>query len=557
MLLNLFIQNYALIQKLDIGFGEGMSVITGETGAGKSILLGALSIALGKRADTQVLYDKTRKCIVECQFNLKDYGLKEFFDEHEIDYDDLTCLRREINPAGKSRSFINDTPVNLNVLKDLGDRLVDIHSQHKTITLNKSDIQLAVVDQFAGNNPLLQQYRREYQEYLQLFRQIQELTDKDRQAREEQDYLQFQLNELESAGLRPGEAEALEGELSVLNNSGEIKVMLSQLSGILASSDDSILSRMAEMRSLFTQLSKYQIGLEAVIQRMESNYIDLKDIAGELEKAGASVNLDPVRMKEVSDRLDLLWQLFRKHRVNGTEELIGIRDATSARLSEISGLDEVLMKLKSASEEKLRAVKILSSGLSRARTRVTPEIEREIIKSLKLLGIPDANFAIRHELSGDFTPDGTDQMRFYFNANKGRELMELSRVASGGELSRLMLCVKSLISQRNLIPTIIFDEVDMGVSGPIAGKVAGMLQGLSSHMQVIVITHLPQIASVGRVHYNVFKETGTSSPETRIRILNREERIAEIAKMLSGTVTTIAATDAARELLSQTGGTAP
>jgi DNA repair protein RecN (Recombination protein N) len=556
MLLNLFIQNYALIQKLDIGFGEGMSVITGETGAGKSILLGALAIALGKRADTQVLYDKTRKCIVDCEFNLMDYGLKDFFDEHGIDYDDITYLRREINPAGKSRSFINDTPVNLNVLKDLGDRLVDVHSQHKTITLNKSDIQLAVVDQFAGNNQLLQQYGREYNAYLRLIRQIQELTDKDRQAKDDQDYLQFQLNELESSGLKPGETEGLEAELSILNHSGDIKTMLSQLSGILAASDDSILNRMAEMRSICSQLAKYQIGLDPVIQRIESNYIDLKDIAGELEKANASVNLDPGRMKEVSERLDLLWQLFRKHRVNSSEELIGIRDTTAARLSEISGLDEAIARLKSAREEKLRAIEALSSGLTRARTRVMPDIEKEITKSLKMLGMPDASFVIRHEPTDGLTPDGTDKVRFFFNANKGGELMELSRVASGGELSRLMLCVKSLISQRNLVPTIIFDEIDMGVSGPVAGKVAGMLHGLSSAMQVIVITHLPQIASRGEVHYNVYKEAGTSSAETRIKILGREERIAEIAKMLSGTVTTAAATNAARELLSREPGPA-
>ncbi len=549
MLNHLSIENYALIDKLDIDFSEGLSVITGETGAGKSILIGALSLILGKRADTQVLLNKSKKCIVEGSFNIKNYGLDDFFKKYELDYENITILRREINKNGKSRAFINDTPVNLNLLKEFGDKLVDIHSQHNIITLNDSNFQLAVIDNYINHNELINNYKSEYFKYINQKNKLKELIEKENQLKTDQDYFKFQFDELENAQLIEGEQENIENELEILNHSEEIKSNLFKASQLLNNDENNLINSLSEVNSLIHQLAGYLDNLKEIDERIVSNLIDLKDVADEIDKIESQINFDPAQIEKLNNRLDLIYHLQQKHRVTSITELIKIKEFFSGKLQGITSLDENIRKLRSDLNEQEKTLKKLANKISQNRKKAIPEIEKNIITILSRLAMPDAQIKITQSNLPDFNRDGIDKIKFLFNANKGGELNELSKIASGGELSRLMLSVKSLISQRNLLPTIFFDEIDLGVSGDIAGKVGDILLKMSKLMQVVAITHLPQIAGKGNEHLLVYKQTDEDSTKSKIKKIKDQERINEIAKMLSGDEITKAAIENAKELL--------
>ena len=549
MLIHLSIENYALIEKLDIDFSEGLSVITGETGAGKSILIGALSLILGKRADTHVLLNKSKKCIVEGSFNIKNYGLDNIFKKYKLDYENITILRREINKNGKSRAFINDTPVNLNLLKELGDKLVDIHSQFNTITLNDSNFQLAVIDNYINHNELINNYKSEYFKYINQKNKLKELIAKENQLKTDQGYFKFQFDELENAQLIEGEQENIENELEILNHSEEIKSNLFKASQLLNNDENNLINTLTEVNTLIHQLAGYLENLREINERIVSNLIDLKDVADEIDKIESQINFDPAQIEKLNNRLDLIYHLQQKHRVTTITELIKIKETFSGKLLGITSLDENIRKLRSDINEQEEILKNLANKISQNRKKSIPEIEKNIITILSLLAMPDGQIKITQSNLSDFNRDGIDKIKFLFNANKGGELNELSKIASGGELSRLMLSVKSLISQRNLLPTIFFDEIDLGVSGDIAGKVGGILLKMSKLMQVVAITHLPQIAGKGNEHLLVYKQTDEDSTKSKIKKIKDQERINEIAKMLSGDKITKAAIENAKELL--------
>ncbi len=549
MLSHLSIENYALIQKLEIDFNKGLSVITGETGTGKSIVLGALALILGKRADTQVLFEKNKKCIIEGSFLIKNYGLKGFFEENDLDYDEITILRREINKHGRTRAFINDTPVNLTLLNELGDKLVNIHSQNIITTINDSDFQLAIIDDYSQHSDLLKIYRQNFKEFIQKKRLLKELEESENKAKSEQDYNTYLFNELESAAFSLNEQQEIENELEILNNSEEIKENLFHFTHALKNKEGNLIDQLAEIESLLNKFSNVHPEINKLAERMSSTLIEMGDISDEVEKIEESISFDPARIKFLSDRLDLIYKLLQKHNVVKIEELLTIKDSLSEKLLEIISLDEKIKEINSEVEEKEKELREISARISKNRKESIPEIEKLIIKTLNELGIPEAQFLIEHKQKEQFTIDGNDNVGFLFNANKGGKPGDLSSIASGGELSRLMLSIKSLISKRNLLPTIIFDEIDSGVSGKVAGKVGVILGKMSKNMQVIVITHLPQIAGKGQTHYVVTKETEGDFTKSIIRKIEKEERIAEIAKMLSGTDKSKSALETARELL--------
>jgi len=549
MITHLSISNYALIRKLDINFSNGLSVITGETGAGKSILLGALSLILGNRADSQILLDKTKKCVIEGTFNIKDYNLIPFFKENDLDYDDNTLLRREINKSGKSRAFINDTPVNLNLIKELGDKLVNIHSQNKTVTLNNSDFQLAVVDSYVNKNDVLKQYRLGFKNYSEKKKKLNGLIEKENKSKSDQDYFQFQFDELEKANLDPDEFNNIEKELELLNHHEEIKTNLAGISQILDNKELNIISQLNEALSLIKNISEYNNDFENFHKRVESNLIDLRDLSSEIESIGESIIYDPKRITELNNNIDIVFHLQQKHRVNSVNKLIAIKDNLSEKLNEISSLENEINSLKKEISLIETELTKLAKLISLSRGEAIPKIEKNITELLVELGMPDGRFKVEQIKFNELTIDGFDKVKFLFNANKGGTLSDMSKIASGGELSRLMLSIKSLISQKNLLPTIIFDEIDSGVSGNIANKVGVILKKISQTMQVIAITHLPQIAGMGDFHYLVFKDSEKEITESRIKLISADERINEIAKMLSGSKISEIALQNAKELL--------
>jgi len=551
MLNNLNIQNYALIDELEISFPANLSIITGETGAGKSILLGALGLIIGQRADTGILQDKTRKCIVEAGFKIKDYKLNSFFKENELDYADETIIRREISPEGKSRAFINDTPVTLNLLKELGEKLIDIHSQHETLTLNNSSFQLELVDVFAAHEKLLDDYKSEFQLFRQQQALLNGLVERETQSKKDLDYFQFQFNELDEANLKADEQSGIEQELETLNNSEEIKLNLSKATQGLNGGEQNIVVSLNEVKIMVANMAKYNSSIKELSDRLNSSLIEIKDISNELETLEQDVSHDPKRIEELSLRLDNLYRLQNKHHVKTTQELIEIRNDLEKKLKEIGSLEADIERLKkeiSAIEKSLRAK---ADKLSKNRQAAIPKIEKEIKKTLSDLGMPNAELKINQSVlpGNELNSTGADKINYLFSANKGGELKELHKVASGGELSRLMLSLKSLIAQLTSLPAIIFDEIDTGVSGDVANKVGLIMSKMAESMQVITITHLPQIASKGLSHFFVYKEEKNKKTYTQIKKLNKEERVVEIAKMLSTQNPTDAAIKNAKELL--------
>ena len=549
MLTHLSIENYILINQLEIDFRSGFTAITGETGAGKSILIGALSLILGKRADTAALLDKEKKCVIEGVFSVAAYELENFFEQHELDYDDQTILRREINSQGKSRAFINDTPVNLPIMKELGERLVDIHSQHQTLNLNESGFQLAVVDNYANNQALLATYSKHFREYQAIAGTLEDLISREAEIRAEEDYTSFRFEEIQRAGLIADEQQELEEELKILSHAEEIKARLYQAVQTLNTSDNNLLDHLSEVASLTGSISSYHQEIGELHQRLESSNIELKDISTSLEQLEESISFDPARLEEITGRLDLIYALLQKHKVKEIRELLLIRDELAEQLSRIHSLDEEIIRLKKELEAANNNLLKLSNELRKRREAIIPEIEQEIGKILKQVGMEKAVMKLDLSRQQDFTPTGNDSIEFLFSANQGSPPAAVSRIASGGELSRLMLAIKSLITRKNLLPTIILDEIDMGVSGEIAGKVGDLLTGMSVHMQLIAITHLPQIAGKANEHFKVFKKYAEDRTVSGLMCLSNSERVDEIAAMLSNENVSSSAKETAKELL--------
>ena len=549
MLKSLSIRNYALIQQLDINFNSGLSIISGETGAGKSIILGALSLILGQRADKQMLRNKEKKCVVEGVFGIKEYQLMDYFIDNDLDYEELTTLRREINSNGKSRAFVNDTPVKLDVLRDLSLRLIDIHSQHENLELTNNLFQLNVIDVFARHSDLVEDYIVNYIQYRELEKKLTILINTAQQSKQDLDYFQFQFNQLEEAQLDSGEQEKLEEELKTLNHAEEIKTNLENVSFILANDENALLARLFETVQLLGKLKSYFSKAGELYNRLESSHIELKDIAVEIEQLDEEVEHNPSRATEVNERLDLVYSLQQKHRVETVDELISIKEELQNKIDEVTSYDTEIKKLEKELDSQKEKLDKVATELRKSRLSKIPEMESHLTGMLRQLGMPNGKFRIDHKNTENYTPTGIDKVIFLFSANKQSDLQDISVVASGGELSRVMLSLKSLITGSSGLPTIIFDEIDSGVSGDIADRVGNILTEMDQNMQVINITHLPQIASKGKNHYKVYKKDEGASTNTYIKLLNTKERLEEIAKLLSGKELTDAALKNARELL--------
>jgi DNA repair protein RecN (Recombination protein N) len=549
MLTHLSVQNYALIDTLEVDFSKGLTIITGETGAGKSILLGALGLVAGNRADVQALNDKTKKCVIEASFNLKEYRLQDFFSTNEIDYETVTLIRREINPEGKSRAFINDTPVTLNLLKELAEQLIDIHSQHQTFTINGSEFQLSVIDAYCKHHELLNHYHRNYITYKSLKKLLAELTDKELQAKKDADYFQFQFNELEDAHLTSNNQSELELELQALNNAEAIKLNLSKAAYGLTGGEQNLLSSLNEIKLSLASIAKYKPEIDELSERITSSYLELKDACHEIESLEQEIIYDSSRIEEITSRLDTLYRLQQKHQVNDVSGLIELKNELSNKLLEFSSLETEIEKAKNELSIVEKELLATAKKISANRKNAIPKIEKDTAALLASLSMPNAQLKIEQTSTDILKNNGLDTINFLFTANKGSDFKEIQKVASGGELSRLMLSIKSLIAQLTALPTIIFDEIDTGVSGEVADKVGIIMNEISKNIQVIAITHLPQIASKGATHLLVYKEDKNNKTYSNIKKLSDEERIYEIAKMLSTGAPSPTAIRNAEELL--------
>ncbi len=550
MLKSLFIQNYVLIDSLDIDFADGFSVITGETGAGKSIILGALSLVLGQRADGKSIKKEADKCVIEATFDISLYQLEPFFIENDLEYDARHCiLRRELFASGKSRAFVNDSPVGLNVLRSLGTRLIDIHSQHQNLLLGDSLFQLNVVDVLADNEILLILYRKEFSRYQSLKRDLKELTEKSRQNRQEEDYIRFQLEQLEEARLEEGEQEQLEQEQETLSHAEEIKGALFKITELLNGDNQGGLHQIKEALSTATSLERYYPQAKEMAERLRSAYIDMKDLASETDSLKEDVEFNPERMEWVEERLNTIYSLQQKHHLNTVAELLALQKNYSDQLQEIDSYDEQIEALKGQVDATYKELMQQAAVISEQRKVASAGLSKQLVEMIAPLGMPNTRFTVDFKNKTVPDSDGADEICFMFSANKSGELQPVANTASGGEISRLMLCIKAMIAGATALPSIIFDEVDTGVSGDIADKMGDIMHELGTKMQVIAITHLPQIASKGNAHYYVYKHEEKERTLTQIKQMDTEERITEIARMLSGAALTDASVANARELL--------
>lgn len=550
MLKSLHIRNFVLIDRLDITFDQGFSVITGETGAGKSIILGALALVLGGRADAKSTRAGADKCIIEAEFDVSTYGLEQFFQENDLEYDATSCLlRRELSAAGKSRAFINDSPVSLATVKALGDHLIDIHSQHQNLLLADTRFQLKVVDIMAQTSDLLRVYTEQFQAYRDAEGRLDELKAAAESNNQNEDYLRFQVDELTAARLKAGEQSELEEELKTLSHAEEIKDALYRTAGMLGDDDAGILTRLNEALTLMEGIKNYLPGAADYAERIRTARIDLEDLHTDIDHLKEDVDFDPERMTHVNDRLNIIYNLQRKHRVDSVEALISLQADFAARLAAIESFDERLEALTRERDEAYQAVLTGAAALTKSRTEAAAGIEQEIADRMRTLGVPNTRFQIELTPRARPAADGMDEVAFLFSANKNEPLSPVAQTASGGEISRLMLCIKAMIAGFAALPAIIFDEIDTGVSGDISDRMADIMQTLGHRMQVITITHQPQIAAKGSAHYYVYKEDTADRTLTRIRPLTPDERISEIARMLSGASLTEAAIANARELL--------
>ena len=549
MLKHLYIKNYALIEQLDIDFETGFSVITGETGAGKSIILGAIGLLLGQRADSKAVKTGCQKCTIEAQFDISRYSLNEWFDENGLDIEEGECIiRRELTATGKSRGFINDTPVTVQQMKELGEMLVDIHSQHQNLLLQKTDFQLSILDIIADNEQLRSDYHNTFTEYKKNVRELEELKQMLTDSREKEDLMRFQLEELTAANLTDGEQEELEQEQEAATHTEEIKTALYEADNML-NGEGATLDLLRQANSKLSSVTSLYAKIEPLSERMESALIELKDIANEVAREAENIDFNPERMAVVEERLDMIYTLQRKHHKNTIAELLQEQEHLSEIISGIDNSDEAIKDKEQLCQKLLDAASKLAEKLSQTRKKASAKIEKDICKRLEALGMPNVDFQIKIE-QGDFTSTGKDVVSFMFSANKGMALRPVAQVASGGEIARLMLSLKALISATVKLPTIIFDEIDTGVSGKIAEKMAEIMKEMgNSGRQVISITHLPQIAALGTYHYKVEKHDTKEITTTIMRQLNDDERIDEIAQMLSGSDITDAAKTNAKELL--------
>ena len=549
MLKQLHISNYALIDELNVSFGSGFNVITGETGAGKSILLGALGFALGDRTDTNVLFDKDKKCVVEAQFELHSENLKPLFEENDLDFESECIFRRELNPQKKSRAFINDTPVALQTMKEIGSQLVDIHSQHDSLLLTDTDFQLRLLDDIAQNRDILTNYQAKYGNYNLLKRKLNELKDIATKNTAENDYLKFQLDELDKAQLKEGEYADIEQTLSVMENSEEIKTLLVTANGLLDDSEHTILGQVNELSSTLSRLKHLLPDTENLQERVDNLKVELKDIAYDLRRKEDETQFDEGQLQSIQERYDLLSRLMMKHRVNDFEELITLRDNLKEKVHTFENIDEAIAKVEKELKENEKQLSSLAKALHDKRCQAAKAFSEKVTALVQQLAMPFAQFQVSVESQTDFDSKGSDEIRFLFSANKGIAVDDLRRVASGGELSRLMLSIKSAVSSYNYIPTLIFDEIDTGVSGEVAAKIGGIMRQMGHSLQLISITHLPQVASQAEHHYFIYKDNDGSRTQSHICVLSPEERVREIAKMLSNDKVTPEALRAAEVLL--------
>ena len=550
MLRSLYIQNYALIEKLDIDFGSGFSVITGETGAGKSIILGAIGLLLGQRADVKSIRQGAAKCVIEARFEIAGYGMRPFFEENELEYEDECILRREVYASGKSRAFINDTPASLVQMKELGEQLIDVHSQHQNLLLNKEGFQLNVLDILAHDEEELNNYQSLHREWKQVQQDLEDLIILAEQNKADEDYIRFQLEQLEDAQLAAGEQEELEQEADTLSHAEEIKAGLFRAGQVMNSDEGGLLSALKECLNTMLGLQKVYPSAGELAERLESSYIELKDISQEVSGKEEEIEFNPVRLEEVNDRLNLIYTLQQKHRVTTVDELLALADDYAAKLANITSSDEQIEELKVRSEALYSKVKKQAAVLTKLRTAAAREVEKQMAARLIPLGMPNVRFRVEIGARKEPGVHGADTVNFFFSANKNGALQSISSVASGGEIARVMLSVKAMIAGAVKLPTIVFDEIDTGVSGEIADRMADIMQEMGdSDRQVISITHLPQIAARGRAHYKVYKQDNETETNSHIRRLADEERIEEIAHMLSGATLTDAALNNAKALL--------
>lgn len=549
MLQQLSIQNFALIDQVEIDFYNGLSVITGETGAGKSILLGALGLILGKRADHSVLKDSNRKCIVEGTFKLKSYDLQAFFIEHNLDYSDESILRREINGNGKSRSFINDTPCTLEVIKKLGIQLIDIHSQQQTLQINDASFQLKIVDALANNSSLLVDYKLTFEGYQNVTKKLAEFKIHIAEAKQQEDYLNFQFEELDKLNLQPEENDKLEQEQSRFANSEEILRNLSLGQNILSDKEENIIDQLGTFKQTLVQSEKFDEDFTSLLERVKSTLIELEDVASELESKAQLFEYDPERHQFVEQRLGEIHRLQKKHNCTQADDLIQIKEEIETQLLGLNNSDEALEKLEKELEKLESQISKQCKLLTKSRVSVLRKFEKQVQETLTHLGIPFAQLDVKHNILEEYSKNGKDAFDFLFSANKGIEPSVVSKTASGGETSRLMLAIKEILAKHQQLPTILFDEIDTGVSGEIAEKMGTILANMGKQRQVISITHLPQLAAKGEHHYFVYKDDANERSTTQLKKLSQEERVAELAKMLSGAIMTEAAMNNARELL--------
>ena len=549
MLQHLRIQNFALIEETEVHLNKGLTVITGETGAGKSILLGALGLTLGNRADVSSLHNRVKKCIIEAQFNIKEYNLKSFFENHELDFEELTTIRREITPEGKSRAFVNDTPTTIGVLKELGDQLIDIHSQHETLLLKETNFQFELIDAFAQTSTLFADYKKQFGALQKVKKQLEELYAQEIQAKKELDYFQFQFTELDEANIKVGEQKQYEEESETLENAEFIKGNLVKSSLAISGGDENIISALALVKQQLQNVSKFGKQFNELYERINSVTIELKELSKDIDFCEEDVVYNNARLEEVNAQLDKLNRLLKKHGVNTEEDLLIIKDDIENKLQQFSSLELSIEKTQKEIAILEKQCNSLAKELSDKRKKSTVSIEQNIKTMLTSLSMANAQFKIELKQLDNLTVNGLDAISFLFTANKGAEFKELHKTASGGELSRLMLCLKALLAERTALPTIIFDEIDTGVSGDVADKIGNILLAMGKTMQVITITHLPQMASKGSNHLFVYKSDTKDKTTSSIKALTKDERVAEIAKMLSTGIPTETALKNAKELL--------
>ena len=551
MLQSIHIQNYALIESLDINFHPGFSVITGETGAGKSIILGAIGLLVGQRADIKAIKTGANKCIVEARFHIASYELESFFEEHDLEYEEGECiLRRELYASGKSRAFINDTPASLAQMKELGEKLIDVHSQHQNLLLNHEDFQLSVLDILAHDEKELQVYKETYSAFKKVSKELSDIQQQAEKNRQDEDYIRFQVEQLEEANLQAGEQETLEQEAETLTHAEEIQSSLYKVDQLMASDEMTLLSVTKDCMQTLQGISRVYAPAQEWIERLNSCYIELKDLAHEIANASEEVEFNPTRLDYVNERLNLIYTLQQKHRVSTVEELIDIAEDYRSKLDAITSYDDRIEELKKQKETIYNKVLEQASVLTTRRLDAAKEIEKQMQAYLVPLGMPNVRFAVELETKKEPDVKGMDSVNFLFSANKNGMLQQVASIASGGEIARVMLSLKAMIAGAVKLPTIIFDEIDTGVSGSIAEKMALIMQEMGqADRQVISITHLPQIAAKGANHYKVYKEDTETGTNSHIRQLNQEERIHEIANMLSGATLTEAALNNAKALL--------